>query len=155
LNLNFLRADFVRQQKTNEAQVVGTLMAALDLESKLRQQAEFFYFGGSTTLESTLDFLIWRHQADQLGIELTDQDGKILTDRESLGQVDKEQSAELVKMVLGRQRSAVPVSELLSALNDEFRVRMAQSALTGYDPGSNAKMPTPITPDEFWDFYRE
>jgi hypothetical protein len=153
MSLNFLRAEFARQQKAAEAQLVSNLMGALELESQLRQRSnEPFYFGGSTSTESTLDFMIWRHQADQLGIRLTEQDVKVLTDRESLGQIDRDQSAELVKMVVGRQGSA---ADLLAALNDEFRVRMAQSALMGYDPGSYAQMPTPITPDEFWDFYRE
>src|SRR5205807_2516235 len=32
------------------------------------------YFGGATTVDGLLDFMIWRRQADQLGIQLTDQD---------------------------------------------------------------------------------
>jgi hypothetical protein len=153
MTLSFLREDLDTKKKTAEAQLVGQVLLLLH-HSLADRPSGRFYFGGSDSTDSLLDFLIWRHQADQLGITLTERDVKVLAKRESLGLLDGEQSGDLVREILSRQRN-VSVEMLLSALNDEFRVRMAQSALTGYDPGSRAQVPAPITPEEFWDFFRE
>jgi hypothetical protein len=57
-----LRADFLRAKKTTEANLVDDLFRALQQEfmQMLRPPGEF-YFGGTTSLEDTLDFLIWRN----------------------------------------------------------------------------------------------
>ena len=45
---------------------------------------------------------------------------------------------------------------LLNALTDEFRVRMAQNALLGYEPfGGIDRVAAPVTPAEFWNFYKD
>ena len=42
----------------------------------------------------------------------------------------------------------------LAALADEFRVRMAQAALVGYDAGGHVgQVPSSVTPYEFWEYY--
>jgi hypothetical protein len=151
--LRFLRERFLDQKETDKAQVVERVFRLLN-HALTDRPAGPFYFGGSNTEESTLDFLIWRHQADQLGIRLTETDVKRLAQREAMDQLDADQTSSLVKALL-RNHANTRFEDLLSALNDEFRVRMAQSALTGYDPGSAAQVPTPITPDEFWDYFRE
>ena len=45
---------------------------------------------------------------------------------------------------------------LRSYLKDEFRVRLAQEALLGAPPsGADAGLQVPVTPYEFWKFYRD
>src|SRR5262249_12673931 len=146
--LRFLWEDFDAKQKKAEAQVVQQVMVLINHALTERPPGPL-YFGGSTDQSSLLDFLLWRHQADQLGIQLTEHDVKILANRESLGQLDGEQKETAVRTILGQQGRGLSFETLLAALRDEFRVRMAQSALLGYDPGSHAQVPTPITPEEF------
>jgi hypothetical protein len=152
--LNFLRQDLVEKKKTDEERMVGRLMAVLDYESQRWQRAnEPFYFGGSTRLDSVLDFMIWKHEADQLGVRLTEADVKEVFDRETLQQLRREDSAALEKRVLqGRQGTSF--RQLLDALTDEFRVRIARASILGYDPSASTQIPAPITPHEFYEFFK-
>jgi hypothetical protein len=113
------------------------------------------YFGGSTSEQGLLDFIIWRNQADRLGIHLTTDDVSREYQRETLESF-KEPHISLLLRQLGIQPDHSGLQMLQAALTDEFRVRMAQAALVGYDPGGNIdQVPTSITPYDFWEYYRK
>jgi hypothetical protein len=114
---------------------------------------ENLYFGGSTSEKGLLDFIIWRHQADRLGIQLTTDDIIKLKQQETL--YSAAPAWQILTQVLGGRPNANTDQTLLRALGDEFRVRMAQAALVGYDPGGHlGQVPSLITPYEFWEDYR-
>ncbi|HLJ92791.1 MAG TPA: hypothetical protein VKU02_06300 [Gemmataceae bacterium] len=113
---------------------------------------ENLYFGGSTSEKGLLDFMIWRQQADRLGIVLLPEDIRNEYIQETLRQAP---NTALILRQIGVQPDAATQQALVTALGDEFRVRMAQAALVGYDPGSNVgQIPASITPYEFWQYYR-
>lgn len=123
------------------------------------------YFGGSTSERGLIDFLIWRHQADRLGIYLTPEDIARqyntetlfqLTARDTGGQNYRETPTRQILRQIGRIPDTATQQTLLNALGDEFRVRMAQAALVGYDPGGHIdQVPTSLTPYEFWEYYQK
>jgi hypothetical protein len=123
------------------------------------------YFGGGTRYEDLLDFLVWKQQADRLGITLTEADVRAEVTREAAGNevFDAKRLADskLVKGFL-RGRGNVTPNDLLEALRQEFRVVMAQGLLLGQEPGVRAfrsqlalASPAAASPDEFLRYYRE
>src|SRR5262249_5255465 len=71
---------------------------------------------------------------------------------ETWGMLPNDQAGAILRQIT-RQRNAS--QELLTALGDEFRVRLARAALTGYDPEGFTRPPAMITPAEQWDYYRK
>lgn len=151
--LRQLRDQFLKAKKTTEAGQVDEIIGLLRLEFKqaLRPRNEL-YFGGSTSLDDMLDFMIWRHEADQRGIQLTTQEINELvyleTDKRGISKEDQGN----IEEGLRRSRDFSP-EMFRAALADEFRVRIAKTALMGdrgYDPRT-----TWATPYEFWQYYKE
>src|SRR5260370_19584655 len=72
--LRQLRDEFLKAKKTVEASQADDIISFFHQQFKqmLRPRNEF-YFGGSTSLEDSLDFMIWKHEADRPGIQLTPQ----------------------------------------------------------------------------------
>jgi hypothetical protein len=128
---------------------------------------EDLYFGGGyKRIDDLLDFLVWKHQADRLGITLTDKDVMKEINRDAAGQqlFDPDTRFERAKKVddfLHREKETP--RELLDALRDEFRASMAQGMLVGVEPGVReyrrlfgaATSPAVGTPGEFYNFYRD
>ncbi len=114
--------------------------------------AQGFYFGGSMNLDGLVDFMIWRHQADDLGIQLTDEDVKKAIKDETLGYLTAEDD-QIILRSMGRDFTNDPGS-IRQALADEFRVRLAQATLVGYDPAGIGSIPAPVSPYELWEYYR-
>jgi hypothetical protein len=135
-------------------------------------------FGFSTSRpEELLDFLIWKHQADRMGIVLTDADVGREINRLAgnptpppFGDESFTQSApvRLFMQAAGdrnrRARLDLTARDLLEALRDEFRVQLAQEALLGEGSGLRAYLnladpvrtsPSVSTPDEFLGYFRE
>jgi hypothetical protein len=113
-----------------------------------------WYFGGSTSDKDLLDFMIWRHQADQLGIQLSQANTLALVRNETRSQLRQSDFNGLLRDVLGRYRNVSP-EDLINALRDEFRVRLAQQALLGSEVQAYSQTKPLITPYEFWTFYGE
>jgi hypothetical protein len=134
------------------------------------------YFGGSLSPEGILDFKIWLHQAEQLGIpEFTQADVSNEIKRLTFWRPDSKkwtkQDSDRIEENLSRTDRFKPYfsSEFfLTALANEFRVRLAkeallgvdpmrlaQTALFGPDPNTYLSMPAPVTPDEFWTFFKD
>src|SRR5439155_1927148 len=70
--------------------------------------------------------------------------------RETLGLLTPEVSAQIQAAMQQRNRLSI---SLLGALGDEFRARLAQAALVGYDPNGMTRVPAPVTPYELWQYY--
>jgi hypothetical protein len=129
---------------------------------QLQQRANMQpYFGGSFGGEGLFDFLIWLHQADTLRIpqftkaDINQEIRRLTLTTPSSKKFDEKVSGN-IEAVLRRQfRGAFSPEGLLAALNNEFRVRMAQIAVLGLEPTTLSRMPAPITPEEFWVFYKD
>jgi hypothetical protein len=158
-----------------------TLAAALAYQAWVEEQQtrgrtarEELLFGGTLSTEDLLDFLIWQHEADRLGIVLTDADvgreiNRITGNRELFADEGFDRNPLVREAVRSddRRRQAGPgltANDLLEALRAEFRVQMAKEALLGH--GSGIRMfqaeaepvrvsPAVPTPDEFLDYFRD
>jgi hypothetical protein len=136
---------------------------------------EEFYFGGSNRqdrrADDALEFMVWQHQADKLGISLTDADLLLELKREAAGQdyfgekvKDLERERVIVDYVKNREYGAQTTPrDLINALREEFRVVMAQGLMLGAEPGVRSYVgmfgatssPAVGTPDEFLHYYRD
>ncbi len=131
------------------------------------------YFGGSTSrYEDQLDFLVWKHQADQLGITLTQADlcremnrlwgnGDFLAPN---GKFDKNEYVVNFFQNNKKYHKTLRANDLIAALTDEFRVNMAKQALLGSASGVRAYRdavdgihvgPSVSTPDEFYQYFKD
>jgi hypothetical protein len=136
----------------------------------LGRMPDDYYFGGGKKLDDHLDFMVWLHQADRLGILLTDEGVVKEIIREAAGRdifESKDRNFEQDKSVLAFLRSNRDYAnqtprDLLNALRDEFRVVMAQGFLVGFEPGVRfyrslmgaTGSPAAATPDEFLEYFR-
>ncbi len=151
--LNLIRMRLEGAGQKREAELLGQfmLLSSQQMARALRGQGDL-YFGGQDQTEDLLDFLIWRHQADRLGIQLTTADLRSEIERETLGQLTNENKIALQQQLRRDQQSA---QMLPAALGDEFRVRLAQAALLGEHPGTSTRIPAPVTPYDFWQYFRK
>jgi hypothetical protein len=163
-------ADFPGAEKNPEEEkdLVG-LAVALGFQAwNFSPEAGDFYFGGSRKPDDLLDFLVWKHQADKLGITLTEADVRkevvrAAADRDVFAGKSFA-DAPLVQAYLGQNSTGrgLRPSDLLAALTDELRASMAQEALLGQPSGARAwrdafgvtSSPAVATPDEFLNYYR-
>jgi hypothetical protein len=133
------------------------------LNSSLMTQVRTFQ--GATDTQGLLDFLVWRHQADQLGIQL-DRDGvNAELKRQTQGHIDNVD--DVVAALRKSSRYQATPDQVEKALADEFRVKIAQETLLGDNPAvQNAenlfqpsvglhKVPAPVTPYEFWKYFEK
>jgi hypothetical protein len=151
--LEALRRTLEEAKKNDEATILGQYIQFLDQASRDRQRGEL-YFGGTTKPQDLADFLIWKHQADRLGIQYSKDDLVAFVQREVERETFKrftDADSRQVSTLL-RQRYPNLTSEMLfQAVGDEFRVRLAKLAL-GYDPEGRAG---PATPYQYWQYFRE
>jgi hypothetical protein len=160
--LDGLQGELDRTQKTELAAKIQSLRVVLQKEAaELSRPRNEVYFGGTLTRAGCLDFMIWQHEADKLGIRLDDDALKAEIKRETHGLL-KPEDAVALQTELHRQYPSMPADALQTALRDEFRVRMAKQALVGYEPGAEAwkqgtvnDVPASLTPYDFWKFYRD
>jgi hypothetical protein len=128
---------------------------------------------GQFSNQDALDFLIWKNQADRLGITLTDADiareANLMAGVDVFGDVAFDQVPDVQGFLsLERpDRKAGPIdtpATLLSALRDELRVQVAQESILGHGTGwrywYNRTEPTRVspsvaTPYEFFDYFRD
>jgi hypothetical protein len=135
------------------------------------------YFGGSLRPEGLLDFLIWKHVADQLGIVLTQADvsreinrawGYGDPDKGYLQPDGKFDANQWVALFFQANQQKIhkdlTTRDLLNALIDEYRVALAKEAVLGSSSGVRSYRqevdgvhfsPSVATPDEFYRYFRE
>lgn len=157
----FLRNFIDQAQRDNKTDDVATLtgIRAMLLQDfrQLGRKTGDSYFGGplrERDLETTADFLLWLHQADLLGIKLTQADIKQAIADEVLGEL-KPENARMIDKELRERNRGYTVDGLYSALGDELRVRMAQSAFLGTGTRTRTASPAYLTPDQEWDLFKD
>ncbi len=167
------------QNKEDEARAYDALATMLAFQSWVadpQRKPEESYFGGSlraADVPAFLDFLIWKHQADRLGIVLTQADvcrevNRAWGDGSDFLKPDaKWDTNEWVSRFMGASQKihkSLTAQDLLTALTDEFRVAMAKEALLGTASGVRAYRqaadgihysPSAPTPDEFYRYFQE
>ncbi|HVS40338.1 MAG TPA: hypothetical protein VMS17_32575, partial [Gemmataceae bacterium] len=125
-----------------------------------------FYFGGGVKDSDLLDFEIWKHQAEKLGVVLNKADARRALAYEAGGHglpADPGGSWKDEKTFEGVFKTNPQATEdqAAAALADEFRVQIAQNLLGGPASGVAALdadsrvIPKPIAPYDFWEFYRD
>jgi hypothetical protein len=134
--------------------LVGNVGAMLEF-----QRRGYLYFGGALDGNGLVDFLVWRHQADRLGIQISRPQGiRNLMDQATRSfaseSLPDDERRRLVSGLQQRYRSLTP--ELLTdCLENEFKVQMAQLALLGSDVRVYDRLPPNLTPFELWSFFRD
>ncbi|HEY7330344.1 MAG TPA: hypothetical protein VH592_22080 [Gemmataceae bacterium] len=170
---------FPEAQK-NEAQykaldTLATILAFYSWAMDPQRQLDDSYFGGSlraTEVSDSLDFLIWKQQADRLGIVLTPGDvareiNRAWGNGDYLPTDGKFETNEWVTFFFRnnqRVHKSLTPRDLLNALTDEFRVAMAKEAILGSAGGVRSYRqavdgihfsPSAATPDEFYQYFRD
>jgi hypothetical protein len=177
-NLRMIRDELQNasvQKNPDQVRALQTLAAAVAYEAwDLERKPDEFYFGGSLKPDDLLDFLVWKHQARRLGIELSDADVIREINRAAGGRpvlaedqpFDRNANVRLFVTPDRDRRATANVSahELLEALRDEFQVQLAREALVGHGSGARAYVneaepvrmsPVAATPDEFLTYFRD
>jgi hypothetical protein len=115
---------------------------------------EIMMFQDMGKLDNLLDFMVWRQQAEKLGIVLTPDALNEALRKMTLGTVDVAKLYQAMRD--NRSYGTLKQDELQHALAEEFQVQIAQAALLGYEPGqrlSVVQVPAPVTPYEFRNRY--
>ena len=168
------------QAKPETKKIITDLTYLLEIEAyhkdARRKGITPSWFGGGSSPEDLLDFMIWRHQADRLGINLTEIEVIRALNAEAGNQdnllrgkaFSTPAPMDLVPLffqMTSNFKGYTP-TDLLAALTDELRVAMAKEALLGESPGFLAFRnggqgqgvvisPAAPTPEQYYDFYRK
>jgi hypothetical protein len=155
--LGSLQSRLETAKKKEEADKIALLRTVLERDIwQLEHKDDLhpmqgLYFGGGLTVDGLLEFMIWQKMADRLGIQFTPEDIKREITRETNGLLTAEQSTLIQQRILNLDRYTS--QQLLPALGEEFRVRLARATLSGFDSTGFIRPPAPITPYELWDYY--
>ena len=134
-----------------------------------RPAGETLYFGGSLAVQDLLDFDLWRHEADKLGIKLTQEDIRSEINREAFDFQPLEADAgaaltRIYNLLRSPRQANMTIEDVYTALGDELRVSLAQSAILGYPPGVRYyryagtdynHVPATPTAEQFWEYYQD
>ncbi len=160
-----------REHKPELAALAESLVGALKFEYwKLNpdRPAGTYFFGGSRKPEELIDFVVWRKQADKLGIVLTPEDLRKAINletgrREVLTGTQPFDKDPRFQEFFTKNRD-VREPALVSSLNDELRVLLTQEALLG-EPAANRgpldipdvvnQPPASFSPLEYLQFFRK
>jgi hypothetical protein len=152
-----------------ESEKKTDVLAALDAYSRFvsfqssvmsRRQGEMFFgLTDRDRMENTADFIIWRQQANRLGIRLAPEQIKTMIEDETYGAMSPDAGDSINRAMREGFKGAYSVESLYAALADEFRVRMAQLSLTGTCAGVGrhtlTAAPTDLTPEESWTRFKD
>lgn len=165
------RIDTVKDKKlrTQEEQRLKTIRQMFQERLKEKQ-----FFGTGTDLQELLNFIIWRDQADRLGVVLVtasvqDQLDRLLLNpilRKGLsGGFGAEEAYEAQRRLQdSHSRAAASYDQILAALREEFRVEIAKlslegartAALLGENPFQfSMQTRLALTPHQLWQQYQE
>jgi len=166
-NLNVQIAD-PKMTDENRKKLLPILeKAKADLEQLSTRQR---YFGSGVKLEELVDFQIWLHEADRLGITFQPEQVLDLMSEDLVGNFSKFDMNQLYAILRDLRLSNRNPSYalLVKALNDEYRARTAQTALELSDRGNlmrNNKLKfhmdsvpevrIPLSPAMLWDSFKD
>ncbi len=161
----------------NEEQVrsVDAIATALAFQAWIlnpEKPRDEYYFGGTPKVDDLLDFLVWKHEADRLGIVLTPADvcrevNRAWGNEEFLKPDSKFENHDWVRRFFGASTKIhknLGTNDLLRALTDEYRVAIAKEAVLGFGTGVRHfrarfdgihHSPAVATPDEFFRYFQE
>ena len=125
-----------KENRTDDAKVIAGVRALIlqDVRQFGRQRGEG-YFGGNLDdrdLQHTADFLVWLHEADRLGIKLTQDDIKQAIATETLGELKADDAVAIVRTLREKFRGYND-DNLYAALGELERGR-ARSPSARFDP---------------------
>jgi hypothetical protein len=115
----------------------------------------FKYFDGNDTDEGLFEFILWRDEAGRLKIDLVDDGVRAEVKDAAHGVLTTEQWQAIESFLRKQEKYDFTSDDLLAALRDEFRVRLAQTWHLGYRPSANAKPAAASTPEQLWQFYQK
>lgn len=168
--LQLMEESLLEKNEMERARKVRQVRASLEYEMWLRERplTERLYFGGSLRVPDLLDFVMWRNIADKLGITLTQADIRADVNREAFNYQPLAEDATAALLHVQRMfRNPPPnltIDDVYTALGDELRVYLAQSAVLGQPPGARYHrypgtdvndVPATATPNEFWTYYQD
>ena len=118
------------------------------------QEGRYFLNQPNQSRRDQMEFLLWRKKADDLGIAFTSEDIQALVRHEFDDRLTDADRVEVEKQM--SQKVGYTPDGLLTAIGDEFRVRMAQTAVMG----ESVVNPTPATqlyaaPYDYFDYYKD
>lgn len=159
-------------EQTRAIDAIATRMAMQMLVLDPKRRPTDYYFGGTPRYDDLLDFLVWKHQADKLGISLTPADvcrevNRAWGNREWITPDEKFDDNRWVQEFLrtsNKIHKDLTSRDLLSALTDEYRVALAKQAILGVGSGYRYyrdqiddvhRGPSAVTPDEFFAYYQK
>lgn len=158
--LRFYEGQLSSKESQEKKESIQRLLTMLEQDKKLlmmRGVAGASYFGGGSTanLRDLLDFKIWLHEADRLGINLTEDSLIEMTNQDALNQFGRK--SDVYDKIYGqmmRRYKNLSQDGLKNALTNEYRVRLARVTVLGYD-AAGANVPPAVTPYDVYQFFRE
>lgn len=120
---------------------------------------QYFALAPNRTQTELINFMLWQKKADQLGIQFTINDVKILIEREFFGSFGAS-SQVAVQKAMAQSMPGFTMDACFKAVAEEFRVRTAQVAVLGGDAhsmrGNNyGGFPAFNTPHDSFEFFRD
>ncbi len=154
--LGFLESRLNKDGKREQAKAVGILrdLQPEFLNLMVLQDRKRYFQGSPDSDEELFEFLLWRHEADRLNVQLTDDGVMDELKRATFNQMSP-QFFTMLQEHLRTKNTLASHDWVMNALRDEFRVRLAQRAFLDYRPGPFTRPVTAITPDQFWEFFKE
>lgn len=154
------------QEKERRSLITQLAGLRADFEERLKKPR---YFEGGVKAQDLLDFMLWQHQADRLGIQLVDESVDLKVRMElsaGLTRWNSQLANEVLYRVRESQHWSATEQDVRNALREEFRVQIAQLALAGARPEFMQEpdlLPYdyplqyrfPLTPNQLWQYYRQ
>jgi hypothetical protein len=143
-----------RDKKSAEADSLRRFEQIMERDKSRVDYYGDLYFGGSLRSgQDLIDFLVWKWAADKHNIELTTEAVQEMM-REEVGS-DADEAAKTAEKSLRERYKGVTAAGLLSALNDEFRVRLVKTAILGETSKKPTLIGAYVTPYEFYKHFRD
>jgi hypothetical protein len=169
LNLSYEKLKEQMQKEPGQAaaagkqgsNVLGAMADVYDAKKPTR------YFQGGDKIDDLIDFILWQQQADKLGVRLEDKEllGEVaFAVHARAAKVYIEELQAIMDRVGAAQNPQLSAADVLEALRQEYRVRIARVALLGSRPYAllgggrmdlvqRMQVRLPLTPEQLWEFY--
>ncbi len=146
--------------KSEDKDIARAKLAILAIQQSRGGSEHYFGNTPNVTESDLLNFMLWQKKADQLGIKLTKDDVKELVQREFFGYFQARSQIDVQK-AMAQSMPGFTMDEVLKALGEEYRVRLAQTLVLGdFAHGdridkTEGGFPAFSTPHDSFDYFRE